>query len=283
MKLCPQCEFIYEDDQSFCDMDGNALVKDSGALAFAGTPISAQPHDVIFASEETTIVTQRPVVSELRPTRNRSRGVALVGVIALILFAIVLAVYFVRSHRQQRVAPATSAPQQSSSVVSRAEAARADQNSTEAAAVASPAQLSSASSSVETSDDQPPVSEVANPMRLAAGPVSARHSAGDSNSAATIWLKNGSAMKTDEVWEKREGIWYRQGGLVTFLKRSQVKAMQRLNSPTGGKSQAKKKSMVAARQSQPSPVAANTVLKKESRVGSFLKKTGRILKAPFKF
>ncbi len=25
MKLCPQCEFIYEDDQRFCDMDGTEL------------------------------------------------------------------------------------------------------------------------------------------------------------------------------------------------------------------------------------------------------------------
>jgi hypothetical protein len=29
MKRCPQCEFIYEDDQSLCDMDGIRLVLDS--------------------------------------------------------------------------------------------------------------------------------------------------------------------------------------------------------------------------------------------------------------
>lgn len=29
MKLCPQCEFIYEDDQNLCDMDGEALVCDN--------------------------------------------------------------------------------------------------------------------------------------------------------------------------------------------------------------------------------------------------------------
>jgi len=32
MKRCPQCEFIYEDDQSLCDMDGNLLVFDSRSL-----------------------------------------------------------------------------------------------------------------------------------------------------------------------------------------------------------------------------------------------------------
>ncbi|HEX2268901.1 MAG TPA: hypothetical protein VHH35_05180 [Pyrinomonadaceae bacterium] len=29
MKRCPQCEFLYEDDQSLCDMDGVLLVYDS--------------------------------------------------------------------------------------------------------------------------------------------------------------------------------------------------------------------------------------------------------------
>ncbi len=32
MKRCPKCEFIYEDDQSLCDMDGALLVFDSRAL-----------------------------------------------------------------------------------------------------------------------------------------------------------------------------------------------------------------------------------------------------------
>lgn len=32
MKRCPQCEFIYEDDQSLCDMDGVLLVLDSRNL-----------------------------------------------------------------------------------------------------------------------------------------------------------------------------------------------------------------------------------------------------------
>jgi hypothetical protein len=32
MKRCPQCEFIYEDDQTLCDMDGILLVFDSQQL-----------------------------------------------------------------------------------------------------------------------------------------------------------------------------------------------------------------------------------------------------------
>ena len=47
MKRCPQCEFIYEDDQSLCDMDGVLLVLDSRNLpnlhALTTVPPKAQP------------------------------------------------------------------------------------------------------------------------------------------------------------------------------------------------------------------------------------------------
>lgn len=47
MKRCPQCEFIYEDDQSLCDMDGVLLVFDSRTLpnteALAKVPTKATP------------------------------------------------------------------------------------------------------------------------------------------------------------------------------------------------------------------------------------------------
>jgi len=36
MKLCPQCEFLYEDDQGFCDMDGEGLVHDTRTEASLG-------------------------------------------------------------------------------------------------------------------------------------------------------------------------------------------------------------------------------------------------------
>lgn len=53
MKRCPQCEFIYEDDQSLCDMDGALLVFDSRSLPnvhalapvdMAGVPLAPKAH-----------------------------------------------------------------------------------------------------------------------------------------------------------------------------------------------------------------------------------------------
>ena len=38
MKRCPQCDFIYEDDQGLCEMDGEELVHDSRSFPVAATP-----------------------------------------------------------------------------------------------------------------------------------------------------------------------------------------------------------------------------------------------------
>ena len=89
MKRCPQCEFIYEDDQSLCDMDGVLLVFDSRKLPnlHALTPVPPKPH----------------------PKRNRA-----VPAFASLILALVLGlVYYVSIHRKGTQnaysAPATSA------------------------------------------------------------------------------------------------------------------------------------------------------------------------------
>jgi len=42
MKRCPECDFIYEDTQCLCDMDGIALVHDSNFLPDDSTVIMSQ-------------------------------------------------------------------------------------------------------------------------------------------------------------------------------------------------------------------------------------------------
>jgi len=44
MKRCPQCEFIYEEEQSHCDMDGALLVHDPRALLDTARARSNHPH-----------------------------------------------------------------------------------------------------------------------------------------------------------------------------------------------------------------------------------------------
>ena len=83
MKRCPQCEFIYEDDQSLCDMDGVLLVLDSRTL----------PN----MNALTTVTTKTP------PKRNRA-----VPAFATLILALVLGmVYFVSTQRKAAYTPPT--------------------------------------------------------------------------------------------------------------------------------------------------------------------------------
>jgi hypothetical protein len=89
MKRCPQCEFIYEDDQSLCDMDGVLLVFDSRTLP--NNLRALAPIDV-------------PVVATVpkAPWRHRTFP----ALAALILATVFSLVYFVST---QRSAPAPAA------------------------------------------------------------------------------------------------------------------------------------------------------------------------------
>ena len=89
MKRCPKCEFIYEDDQSLCDMDGVLLVLDSRTL----------PH----------LHALQTVPAKTTPKRNRA-----VPAFATLILALVLGmVYYVSTQRTASptidLPPATSA------------------------------------------------------------------------------------------------------------------------------------------------------------------------------
>ncbi len=78
MKRCPQCEFIYEDDQSLCDMDGILLVLDPRTL----------PSLSALAV---------PTVALQAKTHSRNRGVPIVA--ALMLATVLILVYYVSTQR----------------------------------------------------------------------------------------------------------------------------------------------------------------------------------------
>lgn len=281
MKLCPQCDFIYEDDQSVCDMDGKELVSNPGR--------------VVTEQDFATLVSATPVlVSDGLPMESagrRRRNFALVTAVGLVLAALFIVIYLARAHQLKSV----RAPQNSESSIDHS------------AGDIPPQSISGDASGQPTSDDlastQTPSADIALPdqsreqanelssveadqaskesrahTRLTPGSVSAGASSGDTRGPVMVRLNNGAAIRADEAWEKSEGVWYRQGSVVTFLKRSEVRTIEWLPSPI-----ARSKSVASnpGEKSRQTESAADT--KKESRVTSFLKKTGRILKKPFKF
>ena len=91
MKRCPQCEFIYEDDQSLCDMDGVLLVFDSRTL----------PNTHALAT-----------VSGPMPDKVQRRSRVVPAFASLILIMLLASVYYVTAVRTtaDNLAPPTYRP-----------------------------------------------------------------------------------------------------------------------------------------------------------------------------
>jgi hypothetical protein len=241
MQRCPQCEFVYEDDERFCDMDGSALVHE--ALSLPLPPLAE-----VTGEAETAAA----------PRSWRNFAIPAIGgvLLAALLFTSYQAATqsWFRHDVNRSVASAQPASQPLPAF--QPEPSPANEETSRPA---------------DTPGNEPsPARALATP--LSSGPVKAAGSNQNGRGPVVIHLTNGAVIKADEAWEKREGIWYRQAGVVTFLKRNRARTIERPAPP---------------RSATPTdPKASGTKStgpKKEGRVSSILKTTGRILKRPFKF
>jgi type IV secretory pathway VirB10-like protein len=74
MKRCPQCEFIYEDDQSLCDMDGILLVFDSQRLPRQVTTSNSLRSRLITAAAVFVLTTVLFLVYYVSTYRQSANG-----------------------------------------------------------------------------------------------------------------------------------------------------------------------------------------------------------------
>ena len=262
MKRCPQCDFVYEDDQSFCDMDGRELFHAAQTLPLPPLERIA-PETASMASEVVNLSAEPPTVSSgatSPPPRSKRTSSAVTALAAAVLLAVLFMVYYAVTHR-----PSSGNLNRSVARVPATQQPTPQLVPTPALAEVPVPEPSSSPDLTPSS----PAPEPAAPVRLPSSPVSA--GGGSSRGPVVIRLNNGASIKADEAWEKREGIWYRQGSIVTLLKRDRVKAIER-SAPVRS---------AAARREVKKP-SAGPDAKKESRISSLLKSTGRILKKPFK-
>lgn len=71
--------------------------------------------------------------------------------------------------------------------------------------------------------------ETAASARFNRGPVStgapASERAADAKTQTIIEMKDGSVVEVDAAWKDAQGVWYRRGGLVSFVESPRVKAI----------------------------------------------------------
>lgn len=185
MKRCPQCLFLYPDSDEKCDFDQTPLeVVDDSALEPAAT----------------------------RP--KKSRVLLLVAAVGLILGALVVGLYYGLTQQSRKAAAATEAS-----------------TNVQPSPVSSPVAPSPSPSVVPSPSPSPSPSPKASPSiatahtRATMDPVSTSGPGLGNRQGGkpVIMLASGGKIDADEVWRTKDGVWYRRNGIVTLLKRGQVK------------------------------------------------------------
>ena len=208
MKRCPQCEFIYEDDQKCCDMDGIDLVFD----------------------HPTPSTSQKPAI---RPKRNNSRR-SLLSACGVVFGVVVFAIGFASLERAMTVSSEPASQPQAS----------VNQPAPREELTSSPVKAP-----VEPVGEDPTVTAVANTAKASRSAIRERSED----------LAPGPAV--DPMQSNPLGT---KGVIVGSVPR-QNRVDPSRNQPE------------MIRPTSPPPPA-----KKDSKVVSIVKKTGRILKKPFR-
>jgi hypothetical protein len=188
MKRCPQCLFLFPDSDSNCDFDQ--------------TPLEHVDDSAIESA------TRKP----------KRRALPIAAAIGLMLSVLVFAVYYGLTRQPQKASAATETP-------------------VTVEPVAAPPATSSPS--VEVSPSPSPSPSIAPSPRSSPEKFSTAHTRSTSDPVSTsgpgignrqggkpvIMLNSGGKIEADEVWRTKDGVWYRRNGMVTLLKRAQVKTI----------------------------------------------------------
>ena len=188
MKRCPQCLFLYPDSDERCDFDKTAL----------------------------EIVSEAEIDAATSKTSKR-KVVPIVAAVGLILGVLAFAIYYAVNHTG-KTAAATQTPE----IVAPAPVKPVVISPSPLPSV-SPSPSPSPSPSVKPSPTALPASH----SRSTTDPVSTSGPGiGERQGVKpVIVLTSGAKIDADEVWRTKDGFWYRRNGMVTLLKRAQVKAI----------------------------------------------------------
>ena len=187
MKRCPQCLFIFPDSDSTCDFDQ--------------TPLEHVDDATIDAAA--------------RPRKRRTLPIA--AAIGLIVGVLVFAIYYGLSRQPQQVA--TESP-------ITVEAASPPPATPTPSPEVSPSPSPSPSIAPSQKPTPPTQTETAH-TRATSDPVSTSGPGIGTRQGGkpVIMLTSGGKIEADEVWRTKDGVWYRRNGMVTLLKRGQVKTI----------------------------------------------------------
>jgi hypothetical protein len=205
MKRCPECLFIYPDNDVRCDFDNTALVAVDDAEIEAATQAPAGS------------TTKKSAKKSTRTSKKRGSKIAVV--VVLLVSAITSLVFFaVRMRNQKRVEPAT---------VASVSEQPAEPRVPHVIVATTPVETASPAPSPSATPKETPERVATSHSRTTVAPVSTSGPGmGKKLGGKTvIMLTSGGKIDADEVWRTRDGVWYRRNGIVTLLKHNRVKSI----------------------------------------------------------
>ncbi|MGI8734311.1 MAG: hypothetical protein ACR2LM_13550 [Pyrinomonadaceae bacterium] len=214
MKRCPECYEVYENFEKFCELDGQPLLADPALSAADVKNTQPGPEGLHL---------------------NRASWLTgIIGVMAGIVICVgVYTAYTLGSMEEgskNQEAPVHASRMQNQLQQMRPAPARIPEPEPEA----EPAETPSPELQVEPSpESSAPTTNGAEGHTVAArlnqGPVSTGPRSRDGKDGeriqTIIQMNDGTTVEVDAAWEDRQGVWYRRGGLVSFVERNLVKSI----------------------------------------------------------
>lgn len=202
MKRCPQCLEAYDGDERFCELDGQELLVDPAihAVAPAGPPTTPAHKN-----------TERSLM-------------VLVGVVGGVFISAALFIVYSLASSE-----AVESSQLSSGVLQAAPVNRSPQaNQSLMRPLPRPTETpieGTEQPEAEAAPEPSGPSETTVPARINQGPVSTSAATEAANVRTIIQLNDGTTLNVDAAWKEGQGIWYRRGGLVSFIDGKDVKSI----------------------------------------------------------
>jgi hypothetical protein len=190
MKRCPQCLFLYPESDVRCDFDQ--------------TPLE--------------IIDDAEIDRATNPSKPSRKAIPLAVFVALIISIIGFAIYYGLTHRTRKTAAAIQTP-----VIIQPQSLSSPTEVT----LPSPSPTVTPSPSPSPSTKPSPTGISTAHTRATSDPISTSGPGMGTRQGTkpVILLTSGGKIEADEAWRTKDGVWYRRNGMVTLLKRGQVKAI----------------------------------------------------------
>jgi hypothetical protein len=211
MKRCPQCCAIYQGAGIFCENDGRRLVETPG---------------IVVGDDE--------LVPDMPVKRSNSASVA-TGLAGVVIGIVLCGGGYVA---YSLLKPEDGASEHNDSslearVRDTSQPRPAPARSVEAQPAASESPTPEEPETVASPEPSAPQAETVATARLNGGPVSTGGPAsqGSEQVKTIIEMQDGSILEVDAAWKDAQGVWYRRGGLVSFVEGPRVKAITARTEP----------------------------------------------------